>query len=106
MKQHDADCCICLEDEQGQPDTFIPCGCPCEDCMRRTNRVKRWMGIESVAKRLLNMGIDAEVLADLIWCVNENFIEERIKKEVRSEVKRILKGVKLQSEIWGTSLDF
>lgn len=105
-KAHDPDTCFCGDDEHSAPDTFVPCPCPCDECMTRTNRVKRWMGIEVLAKRLMNGGVDPEVLADLIWAVNENAIEERIRKEVRLEVKRLLKGVKLQSEIWGTSLDF
>lgn len=106
MKEHDPDVCFCGDDEHADPDTYVPCPCPCDECGERRNRIRRFSDMEGLMKRLLVANIQPETLADMVWCICEPAIEERIRKEVRHEVKRILKGVKLQSEIWGTSLDF
>ena len=103
---HDADICFCGADPSGETDSYIPCACQCKECCERTQRVKRFVDMESLMKRLLAANIQPETLADMVWCLFEPHMEEKIRSEVTTQLRTLLKGIRLQSEIWGTSLDF
>lgn len=89
----------------GQHDTD-GCTCPCAKCAtyRETAwAIKRRGELEA---RLAKAGINVEDFADMIWIRLEPAFEARIEKMVRDVLRRNLKGLKLQSAVWASSVDW
>lgn len=110
--EHDEFDCTC---DGGLP---AICRCQCPDCLRRRNREARLARLQELEERLQKGGIEPQLMADLvvkyamprelaeaIWKVLEERFPEKIEEVVKGLVKRFLKGLRLQSEVWGSSVE-
>jgi hypothetical protein len=95
--EHDPTICFCGTDT---------CSCPCEKCHQYRARELRLKRRQELAERLEKANVSLDDLADLIWMKIEPTIENRIERLARDALRRMLRDIRLVSQVDWSSLEW
>ena len=96
--EHDPTICFC------GPGPEDICDCTCQKCLEFKERRARLFKLRELEARLKKANIDPQELADLLWYHLDGDMERKVDSMVKTTIMRCLRGMRLQSEIWGMSI--
>jgi hypothetical protein len=99
-KLHNPASCFCNA-KNGNGDTYT-CTCPCDKCRGLRLREFQWKRRAALEARLAKANIRVDDLALLVWSQIEPMIEERIAKLTEDVLRRVVKNMKLSSQVIGS----